>query len=199
VGSSVNFKTRFTRYYNDNHLRDPKSKMKINRALKKYGRSNFELQILEYCDVAVTLKREQHYMELLKPNYNINPTAGSLLGFKHSEETKAAMRLINLGVKFSEETKAKMRGPRESVTGNKHGMFGKTHTVEAKAKIGSSRLGRKHSMDAINKIRANSPLSLCVEVTDKETNETREYRFYAANSTIPKYKPWDNKKLYKKW
>ena len=35
------------------------------------------------------IKREQHYLNLLKPEYNILNTAGSLLGFKHSNETKA--------------------------------------------------------------------------------------------------------------
>jgi group I intron endonuclease len=61
----------------------------ISRALIKYGYSNFILEILEYCDVLVLLKREQYYLDLLKPTYNIAKIAGSTLGVPKSEETKA--------------------------------------------------------------------------------------------------------------
>lgn len=47
-------------------------------------------------------------MDIFKPDYNINPTAGSLLGFRHYEETKARMREEKLGRKHSEETLDKM-------------------------------------------------------------------------------------------
>jgi group I intron endonuclease len=54
------------------------------------------------------IKREQYYLDLFKPEYNILKVAGSLLGFKHSEKTKAQIRAKALGRKISEETKAKM-------------------------------------------------------------------------------------------
>lgn len=47
------------------------------------------MEILEYCAPEKCIKRKQHYLNLLKPEYNILNTAGSLLGFKHSNETKA--------------------------------------------------------------------------------------------------------------
>lgn len=96
-------------YYNINHLNDPKNKMIINRALLKYGYSNFKLIILEYCDTSVIIKREQYYINQLKPDYNINPTAGSSLGFKHSEYTKGIMSRVKRGLKFSELTRERMR------------------------------------------------------------------------------------------
>lgn len=52
---------------------------------------------------------------------------------------------------------------------------GKNPWQEYKAKIGSHSLGRKHSMDTINQIISNSPLSLSVVVTNKETNEIKEH------------------------
>jgi group I intron endonuclease len=54
----------------------------------KYGYSNFRLEILEYCDPLSAIKREQYYIDLLKPYYNILKIAGSSLGLQHSEETK---------------------------------------------------------------------------------------------------------------
>jgi hypothetical protein len=50
------------------------------------------------------LSREQYYLDLLKPEYNILKIAGSSLGYKHSENTLAKLR----GRKLSEEIRAKM-------------------------------------------------------------------------------------------
>jgi group I intron endonuclease len=85
--------------------------MRINRALLviKYGYSNFKLIILEYCDTSAIIKREQYYIDQLKPDYNINPTAGSFIGFKHSEYTKGIMSRVKLGLKLSELTRERMR------------------------------------------------------------------------------------------
>lgn len=69
-----------------------KSNRPIDRALLKYGFSNFTLEILEYCDKNNVLKREQYYMDLLKPQYNIVEIAGSTLGYKHTPESLAKMR-----------------------------------------------------------------------------------------------------------
>ena len=54
----------------------------------KYGHSNFRLDILEYCDKESLIKREQYYIDLLKPEYNILKVAGSRLGSKQSLKTK---------------------------------------------------------------------------------------------------------------
>jgi group I intron endonuclease len=58
----------------------------ICKALIKYGYSKFKLEILEYCDPLDVLLREQYYLDLLKPKYNILTVAGSSLGYKHTEE-----------------------------------------------------------------------------------------------------------------
>jgi hypothetical protein len=66
--------------------------MIISKALLKYGYSNFSLEILEYCDKNILRSREQYYLDKLNPEYNILKTVGSLLGYKHSEETLAIIR-----------------------------------------------------------------------------------------------------------
>jgi hypothetical protein len=60
--------------------------------LVKYGYSSFSFQILEYCNQDETLVREQYYLDLLKPNYNILSKAGSPLGYKHTAESLTKMR-----------------------------------------------------------------------------------------------------------
>jgi group I intron endonuclease len=131
VGSSVNLGRRFKDYYNYSSLTNPKNKMVINKALLKYGYSNFKLEILEYCEPENVIVREQHYMDLLKPEYNILQVAGSSFGYKHTEETLAKFRsrtylpehlaVLKENVKFlnSEEQRAKARERMLSINAEK--------------------------------------------------------------------------------
>lgn len=61
----------------------------IYSSLLKHGYSNFTLEILEYCGPSEAISREQYYLSLFKPEYNILLIAGFRLGSKHSEEAKA--------------------------------------------------------------------------------------------------------------
>ena len=60
----------------------------IVRALSKYGMVRFYLVILNYTDSKSTLSCKQKWTDLLKPEYNINPIAGNIKGYKHSIESK---------------------------------------------------------------------------------------------------------------
>ena len=106
IGSSVDLGNRLQKYYNYNYLIDPKRNMIILKTLIKYGYSNFKLEILEFCNKDEVLAREQYYLDLLKPEYNILTVAGSCLGYKHSEETKVKMKTRNTR-NWTEEQKAK--------------------------------------------------------------------------------------------
>jgi hypothetical protein len=90
VGSSINISVRMYTYFSLRSL--VKSNRPIDRALLKYGFSSFSLEILEYCDKDNVLSREQYFIDLLKPEYNIVQTAGSTLGYKHTPESLAKMR-----------------------------------------------------------------------------------------------------------
>lgn len=145
IGSSSNLNTRFRHYYSLPLLKSNYS-MVICRALMKYGFSNFELYIFEYCDKKDILNREQYYFDLLKPTYNILTVAGSSLGVKRTEETKLkiskALSLLPNGVNhpmfgkvLSEEIRAKMRIAK---LGENHFGYGKPLTGAHKAKIAAS-------------------------------------------------------------
>lgn len=79
--------------------------MTIARALVKYGYSGFKLEILEYCEPELAIVKEQYYIDLIKPEYNILKTAGSSLGYKHTEETMSKMK----GRKVTKETILKLK------------------------------------------------------------------------------------------
>jgi len=90
VGRSINLYTRFKSYFSISHLMHPSKKnIIIYNVLLKYGYSQFKLEILEYCDKDIIISRKQYYLDLLNLEYNILKDAGTLLGFKHFDLTKA--------------------------------------------------------------------------------------------------------------
>jgi group I intron endonuclease len=92
---------RFKEYYNYNHIYKVKRNYPILSAILKYGYSSIKLEILEYCERNILIKKEQYYLDLLKPKYNILKIAGSMLGFKHSKSTKKLFRITRLDRLFS--------------------------------------------------------------------------------------------------
>jgi len=90
VGSGVNLANRSGSYYRLSVLK--KEKRRIHHALLKYGHDKFTLDILEYCPKTELIVREQHYMDLLNPEYNVLKFAYSSLGYKHSANTIALLK-----------------------------------------------------------------------------------------------------------
>jgi len=108
VGSAVNLKKRayqhFKALYENKHF-NIKLQNEYNEAFKE----NFKFEILEIInDKEKLIEREQYYLDTLKPEYNLNPTAGSRLGSVLSEQTKIDLCLLNIGKRHSAETKKKM-------------------------------------------------------------------------------------------
>jgi len=74
VGSSEKLNRRLSNYF---CLHKPlKGRSHINNAILKYKISNFSLDILEYCEINIKIEREQYYLDILKPEYNILKIAG---------------------------------------------------------------------------------------------------------------------------
>lgn len=102
VGSSVQLGIRLSQYFNINYLNRNIS-MRICQALLKYGYSNFSLQILEYCDKSECIKKETHYIEKLKPEYNIQLFPSTpMLGVKHRKESIAKLKKSLTGLSKSD-------------------------------------------------------------------------------------------------
>ena len=96
---------------------------------------------------AVILAREQYYINLFKPEYNLLQMAGYPLGYKHTEETRAKMSLVRF---LRHKETFKTCGARAAKLGQNNYMYGKTHSEETKAKL---RL-RKHSEETKAKLSA---------------------------------------------
>lgn len=113
------------------------------------------------------LEREQFYLDLLIPDYNILKYAYSLLGFKHSEETleklktrivspehKEILSSIHKGKLVSEETRNKLAVATASYRKNN------PLTTEALANITAKTLARE---------------GVSVSVLNTQTNEIKEF------------------------
>ena len=131
----------------------------LQNAFNKYGEESLIFSVLEnISNPNDVIKAEQKWIDELNPKYNICQTAGSLLGTKLSDETKARMSAARLGGKRSAETRAKMSAAQlgckpsdetraklsASHMGNKSHL-GKKHSNETRAKISAAHIGKKLS------------------------------------------------------
>ena len=100
VGSGLDLKKRVGDYFNNSEL--IRNSRPIHAALLKYGYENFSFEILEYCRADELVIREQYYLDLLCPEYNILKNAYSLFGFKHSTENIAKFKLKKISAEHKE-------------------------------------------------------------------------------------------------
>lgn len=117
----------------------------IRRAVNKYGRENFKLEIIAYANSQKQLDQLEkdiifsYRKRLGKKLYNI-ANGGYGIG-KHSKETKEKLSKANLGKKLTKEHKIKIG---LASKGNKYGL-GHTWTEERKKKLSNMFKGRKVS------------------------------------------------------
>lgn len=154
VGSTVHLDQRrrehFSRLANNKHIN-----AHLQNAYNKYGREAFDFEILETIDIDDNikdklLKREQFWIDNLKPEYNILLVAGSNLGYHHTDETKRKISESTTGVKKSEEHAKHIR----------EGQSGRVLTEEHKAKLSEAAKHRKspsnHAIISIDGVIYNS-------------------------------------------
>lgn len=157
IGSAINLKKRnsihFSALQNNKHCN-----YKLQESWNEHGKQNFEFITIELVENKLELlNREQHYIDILKPEYNICPTAGSRLGTFHtpeiieqirknatkfwlgkhlSEETKKKLSNVNRGYKHTPEAIAKIIA---SSQGENHPMYGKQHNEDSKRKMSEAK------------------------------------------------------------
>ena len=132
--------------------------MTIYKSLLKHGYAEFSLEILEYCSVDVLIKREQHYFDKCKPEYNILKVAGSPLAqgvfffikknYRHSEAAKKSIGIASKNRKVSESSRDLRR---------------------------KSLLGNTFDNTRIEKMRLSNTLRKPVLLTNTETGKKEEF------------------------
>ena len=230
IGSAVDLSSRLKAYYSVSNLK--KWDNYISRALILHGYSAFNLSILEYINITgipkldlktLILEREQHYLNSLEPEYNILKVAGSLLGFKHSEESlknRSGVNHPNYGKPLSEKTKIliseALKGENNTnfgKTGEKHPMHGKLHSAETlalmskvKTKESHPMFGKNHSAETKTKISLTLTKQVFLYKFDPDTKVTILYKTFNSSIEATKYfdcsrrtlsRYLDKKNLYK--
>lgn len=139
VGSAVNLNQRWSQHlsglrHNTHHNRH------LQAAFRKYGESAFIFTVLEdITDALQLIRREQYFLDTLLPEYNLSPTAGSVLGFQHSQETKRKISKAQIGKHLSKETCKKISEARK---GMPHPHKGYPLSEDTRRKIGEKSRGR---------------------------------------------------------
>jgi group I intron endonuclease len=140
VGSAVDF-TRRTSWHKCRLNKNKHYNDYLQRAWNKYGEENFKFEIIEVLDKSCLIEREQHYLDTLKPEYNVSTSAtGGNLGPEVGRKLSILKRgnRNNLGKKFSEEHKRKIG------EANKGKRLGMKASEETKRKMSESGKRRKH-------------------------------------------------------
>lgn len=143
IGSALDLSRRLKDYYSISYL-TRNTKSIICNALVNHGYSKFSLTIIEYVDISnlskneskeLILRREQHYLDTLEPEYNILKFAGNSLGYKHLEESLSKMSLAKSGESNPMFNKKGEENHMFGKKGKDHPIFGTFHTKETKLKM----------------------------------------------------------------
>lgn len=123
----------------------------LAKAIKKYGKENFVRETIATAYFKKELDSlkiefiESYNATISKDYYNIafgGDGGSTRLGTHNSEEHRKRISETNTGMHFSEEARKHMSEAHIGIQkGEKHPMFGKHHTEEAKRKIGESCVG----------------------------------------------------------
>lgn len=150
IGSAINLYKRLLQYYQNSYITHPsRGNSIICFSLVKYGYSNFNLEILEYCNKDKLIEREQYYLDTLNPSYNILKYAYSSLGYNHTLEVIKKISETRKG-KYTQETNS---------------FFGKNHTNEV-----------KELMKQVAYTRDKSPNAKAVILKDLNNNIIKEFK-----------------------
>ena len=155
VGSAVDISKRKSSHWkmlqSDRH-----HSKKLQNSWNKYGGAVFTFEVIEIVEERKSLiSREQHWIDLFQSagerGYNIAQKAGSSLGVKHTEETRAKVSAANRNRKYSpvpEERRAiisaALKGRKREYTSPEHrahlaeALTGKKHTPESRAKMSAA-------------------------------------------------------------
>lgn len=151
VGSAVSFSKRWKEHSrqlsNGNH-----HSTVMQRAWNKYGEASFGFKKLLVCAKADLLWFEQRAIDALKPAYNICKIAGSVLGYRHTPEAKAAAAKRAAG-------NTNRRGRKESAEYCEQAKRSRAlrknclHSEETKAKISAAHMGKNISEERKEHLR----------------------------------------------
>ena len=163
VGSALDFRKRWR--VHRHHLRKAKHhSVYLQRAWDRYGEEAFSFRVLLVCAEKNLSDYEQRCIDGLMSchrdhGFNMAPVAGSMRGFKHSEESRAKNRAAQIGKRLSPEHLAAL------VAAN----TGRKPSAESRERMRQARLalGYKHSEETLAKMRKHRAKKISPETRAK--------------------------------
>lgn len=168
IGQSINIDDRWLKHRNElnskRHYNDY-----LQKAWDKYGESSFKFYILEECANDELDEKEIYYIEkynTLNRDYGYNLKEGGQNGvvceYGIEKQRKALIEAYKNPILREQRRKSALKqwsNPeiKAKIIGENNGMYGKTHTEEARKKISEAQKGH------ISKYRNLTPV-LCVEL-----------------------------------
>lgn len=204
IGSSVNLRKRKNHHISDLNTKKHKNTILLNY-FNKYGIENLCFKVVEFCDEEILIEKEQYYIDLYNPYFNIRKVAESNRGLKHSEDTKNKLSIAHKGKKTSQETKDKISAANKGKTGGwnkglKHSTDtrkkisnankGRIVSQETKIKLSEAGKKRKHSIESIEKRRVKVlGMKMTKEQKEKlsEAKKKEVYKYDLEMNFIKKY------------
>lgn len=135
VGVTQNFHMRFNRHrYEMRHNRH--HSLYLQRAWNKYGEAAFDFVIVKECSPAEAISLETERLQNLDGLYNVSPcSSGGDIISGHPERKDIIGRMKNSLVRHFEAMSPAERQEVYGLSGERNGMYGRSHTPEARRKI----------------------------------------------------------------
>lgn len=210
IGSSKDLVKREKRHFRDLN-KNKHHNIHLQRAFNKYGSISFIFEVVEECEDL--FKREQHWIDTIKPDYNIGSVGGGDNYTNHPNKDKIREKLVKsleenrykLKPRFGEENPnwrggstycrcgTKINSKNKSCikcldrSGGNNSFHGKEHSSETKDKIRKSKLGKPNKT-------SRKKVSINGEIYDSATIAAKTLSVSASTIT---YRVKSNKYDYK--
>lgn len=161
IGSAVSLNHRFSQHIYRLKL-NTHHNIILQRCYNKYGKDKMNYEILVKCPPEYLIKLEQWFINNTPNLINHNLIAGSMLGYKFSEESKIKMSKSFKDVWTNPEYRIKMSNNHKN----------KKFSEETKLKMSSKKKGDKNSLskltwDIVNEIRSLSSIMKLTDIANK--------------------------------
>lgn len=193
IGSAVNMGDRWSQHHcllrkgihHSSHLA---------RAWAKYGESAFRFTVLEECEPEELVAIEQSWMDTLQPEYNTCPTAGSQLGYCHTDETRAKLSASHMGQKAWNKGKKMPPLSPEAKANLSTRLAGHTVSEATRAKISASHIGIKPSPETRARLSAMNVGKMHSVETRQRMSASQKGKKSSLGTRIALHKRWHVKR-----